>query len=110
MIASTTLPQQASNYLAMHRAFTFFVTDEAGIGRVVSADTVAEAGRVMARYFKSPQHVVKFNVHESDGVPPVAQQIKNRLAKLAKVAALSGRIVSRNWRRDGGVVTVTVCK
>ena len=86
------------------------VIEELGGGRVAihSADTIAQAGQLMARTFTNPMHRVNFRVVESATVP-VETQIKNRLAKLAKIAKLAGRNVTR-FQRDGVIVTAIVAR
>ena len=86
------------------------VIEELGGGRVAihSADTIAQAGQLMARTFTDPMHRVIFKVVESAHLP-VEKQIKNRLAKLAKIAKLAGRVVSSH-QRDGVIVTAIVAR
>ncbi len=92
----------------MNKGFTVF--QELGHGKVGinSADTIAQAGALMARAFTDPMHRVTFSVVESAPVP-VEKQIKNRLAKLAKIAKLAGRVVSHH-QRDGVIVTAIVAR
>ncbi len=92
----------------MNKGFTVF--EELGHGKVAihSADTIAESAALMSRTFTGPVHRVKFSVVESAPVP-VAKQINNRLAKLAKIAKLAGRNVTR-FQRDGVIVTVLVAR
>ena len=86
------------------------VIEELGGGRVAihSADTIAQSAALMARTFTDPVHRVKFSIVESAPVP-VETQIKNRLAKLAKIAKLADRNVTR-FQRDGVIVTAIVAR
>jgi hypothetical protein len=92
----------------MNKGFTVF--EELGNGKVAihSADTIAQSGALMARTFVNPIHSVDFRVVESAPVP-VEKQIKNRLAKLAKIAKLAGRNVTR-CHRSGVIVTAFVAR
>ena len=92
----------------MNKGFTVF--QELGSGKVAihSADTIAKSAALMARTFTDPMHRVTFKVVESAPLP-VEKQIKNRLAKLAKIAKLAGRVVSRH-QRDGVIVTAIVAR
>lgn len=92
----------------MNKGFTVF--EELGGGQVSihSADTIAQAGALMARTFTDPIHRVDFRIVESAPVP-VEKQIKNRLAKLAKIAKLAGRNVTR-FQLDGVIVTAVVAR
>ena len=92
----------------MNKGFTVF--QELGHGKVAihSADTITQAAELMARTFTNPMHRVDFRIVESAPVP-VAKQIKNRLAKLAKIAKLAGRNVTR-FQRDGVIVTAIVAR
>lgn len=95
-------------YAAMNKGFTVF--EELGSGKVSihSADTIIQAAALMARTFTDPMHRVDFRIVESAPVP-VEKQIKNRLAKLAKIAKLAGRNVTR-FHRDGVIVTAFVAR
>lgn len=92
----------------MNKGFTVF--EELGQGKVGihSADTIAQAAELMARTFTDSVHRVKFSIVESAPVP-VETQIKNRLAKLAKIAKLAGRNVTR-FQREGVIVTAIVAR
>ena len=93
---------------SMNKGFTVF--EELGGGEVAvhSADTIAQSAALMARTFTDRMHRVKFSIVESAPVP-VETQIKNRLAKLAKIAKLAGRNVTR-FQRDGVIVTAIVAR
>ena len=86
------------------------VIEDLGGGRVAihSADTIAQAGQLMARTFTNPMHRVRFSVVESAPVP-VDRQIKNRLAKLAKIAKFAGRTITR-YERHGCMVQAIVSR
>lgn len=95
-------------YAAMNKGFTVF--EELGRGKVAihSADTIAQSAALMARTFTNPMHRVDFRIVESAPVP-VAKQIETRLAKLAKIAKIAGRNVTR-YQRVGVVVTAIVAR
>lgn len=95
-------------YASMNKGFTVF--EELGSGKVAihSADTIAQSAALMTRTFADPMHRVDFRIVESAPVP-VEKQIKNRLAKLAKIAKLAGRNVTR-FQRKGVVVTAIVAR
>lgn len=92
----------------MNKGFTVF--EELGGGQVAvhSANTIAQSAALMSRTFTDRIHRVKFSIVESAPVT-VEKQIKNRLAKLAKIAKLAGRSVTR-FQRDGVVVTAIVAR
>lgn len=92
----------------MNKGFTVF--EELGGGHVAvhSADTIAQSAALMARTFTDPVHRVKFRIVESAPVP-VEKQINNRLAKLAKIAKIAGRNVTR-FQREGVIVTAIVAR
>jgi hypothetical protein len=91
----------------MNKGMTFFVTLPGRATLVASADTIAEQSAMMRRYFTGCAYEVTFSVVKSDTAPAVSVQMKNRTAKLKKIALAAGFCVT-HLSRVGCQVTATL--